>query len=69
MRMKFNGFSYLIALLSSAPTEIAILVYSPQEKINHGQFAIYSPIGQNKVAIHRYPLLSWSLLLGSQGRV
>lgn len=69
MRMKFNGFSYLIALLSSAPTEIAILVYSPQEKINHGQFAIYSPIGQSKVAIHRYPLLSWSLLLGSQGRV
>jgi hypothetical protein len=67
LRSKFNGLSYLIALLSSAPTEVALLVYTPQERLAQGRLTMYSPTGQNEVALLRYPLLSWSLLFGRQG--
>lgn len=67
LRKDLGAFSYLIALLTSSPSQTVFLVHVPVNKITTGEHTIYSPMQQQKVIAVKYPMLSLALLYaGSQ---
>lgn len=66
IRKDFGVLYYLIALLTSSPSESAFLVYVPLNKVTSGEATVYSPTQQQEVAVVEYSLLSWSLLAGDR---
>lgn len=65
LRNELGPVSYLAALLTSAPTEQAFLVYVPLKQVSAGKAVVFEPTGQQEVAAVRFPLLSWSRLFKS----
>jgi hypothetical protein len=65
LRKNLGFVPYLIALLSSSPSESAVLVYSNLRKVTNGEAVAYSPTDKPQVAIVQFSLLSWSLLIGN----